>query len=82
MPTCTIKFFAQARDAIGKSEISYHYTTGHRVSDLRKSLAEKHPQIDPLIRHCSFAIDHEYASDEAILHDGAEVACIPPVSGG
>jgi molybdopterin converting factor small subunit len=29
-----------------------------------------------------FAVNAEYADDQAVIPAGAQVACIPPVSGG
>lgn len=82
MPTCTIKLFAQARDSIGKSQIPFTFDQGETLGDLRSEIVRLHPEIESIIRHCSFAIDQEYATDETQLNEGCEVACIPPVSGG
>ncbi len=35
-----------------------------------------------MARHLLFAINAEYSVDETPVADGADVACIPPVSGG
>jgi molybdopterin converting factor small subunit len=35
-----------------------------------------------VLGHMLFAINAEYATDATIVPAGAEIACIPPVSGG
>lgn len=82
MPTCTVKFFAQARDLAGAAEISFEFEEGARIDALKEHLIESYPELAKLLGHCSFAIDREYAPAAAELVDGAEIACIPPVSGG
>ncbi len=40
-------------------------------------------RIDEASLKCAaIAVDHEYAAMDAVLHDGNEVAILPPVSGG
>jgi molybdopterin converting factor small subunit len=45
-------------------------------------LAAQIPQLSGLIGQMTFAIGTRYAADESVIPVGAEVACIPPVSGG
>jgi molybdopterin converting factor small subunit len=52
------------------------------VRQLRAALATEVPELASLMPHLMFAINTEYASDEAAIPAGAEIACIPPVSGG
>ena len=47
-----------------------------------KLFALEHPQLAPLVAHATFAIGSRYADDRQPIPAGAEVACIPPVSGG
>ncbi len=77
-----VLLFAGARELVDRSETSLELPEGATVAQLRKALQEKHPQLQPLLAHALFAIDNEYASDDSRLPEGAEVACIPPVSGG
>jgi len=55
---------------------------GATVSDVRRGLIEKYPQLSVLVPHAAFAVNSEYADDRSELPAGAEIACIPPVSGG
>lgn len=82
MPSCTVKLFAQARDAAGTPEIRYDFEPGAQLETLKTNLVEQFPELHRIVPHCTFAIDREYVAANAELIDGAEVACIPPVSGG
>lgn len=52
------------------------------VGRLRRQLSEEVPELAPLMANMMFAVDTEYADDQSKIPPGAEVACIPPVSGG
>ncbi|MCH7752929.1 MAG: MoaD/ThiS family protein, partial [Planctomycetes bacterium] len=49
---------------------------------LRRRMGEQFPTLAPLLPHAMFAVDTEYVSDDAPVPENAEIACIPPVSGG
>ncbi len=55
---------------------------GATVGQLRSRLAAEIPQLAGLIEHVTFAVNAHYASDASPIPAGAEIACIPPVSGG
>jgi len=78
----TIKLFAGAREAVDADEVEIEGPAELSIHDLRGLLSERYPPLRPLLAHALFAIDASYATDEASVPDGAEVACIPPVSGG
>lgn len=74
--------FASAGDALGASEMDLEMPDGSRVADLRARLDREHPKIGPLWPRLAVAVDGRIVSPEAPLVDGAEVALLPPVSGG
>jgi MoaE-MoaD fusion protein len=78
----SLRLFAAARDAVGERNICVEMQDGATVSDLKERLAYDYPRLEPMMRTLVFAIDDEYVPFEEKLHDGAEVAVIPPVSGG
>jgi molybdopterin synthase catalytic subunit len=49
---------------------------------VRAALAAAHPVLVPLLPTCRFAIGTEFAEEGDVVPPGAEVAIIPPVSGG
>ena len=77
-----VRLFAAARELAGKPAVEAELPDDATVADLRRWLAEAFPDLEPLLRSAAFALDAEYAVDDAPLSDGAEIACIPPVSGG
>jgi len=74
--------FASAGDALGASEMDLEMPEGSRVADLRARLDRDHPKLAPLWPRLAIAVDGRVATLEAPLADGAEVALLPPVSGG
>jgi MoaE-MoaD fusion protein len=74
--------FASAGDALGASEMDLEMPEGSRVADLRARLDRDHPKIAPLWPRLAVAVDGRVAPPETPLTDGAEVALLPPVSGG
>ncbi|MGI9428661.1 MAG: MoaD/ThiS family protein [Bythopirellula sp.] len=77
-----VKLFAGARELAGQQEVALELASTASVADLRTELQVQCPALRPLLQHTLFAINANYASDDTILSDGAEIACIPPVSGG
>ena len=77
-----VRLFAAARQAVGRDAVEMDLPPGATIADLRGRLAEEFPQLSALVPHVLFAIDAEYAGDSTSIPAGAEVACIPPVSGG
>lgn len=77
-----VKLFAAARDLAGGDTIEIELSNAATVADLRQALMEWLPPARDLLSRSMFAIDCDYAGDNARLAPNAEIACIPPVSGG
>jgi molybdopterin converting factor subunit 1 len=77
-----VLFFASAREAAGCSGLELELPAGATVGDAREAIGERFPALEPRLVHVRFALDREFASAGAPLHEGAELAVIPPVSGG
>lgn len=77
-----VKLFAIARQLTGEETAAVELGDGATVGELRAALAEQYPSLAPMMRLMMVAVDTDYATDETILHADAEVALIPPVSGG
>ncbi len=52
------------------------------IAALRRQLEREIPALAGLANRFRFAIDARYAGDCEQIPPGADVACIPPVSGG
>jgi sulfur-carrier protein len=74
--------FAAAREAVGAGEVGVDVPDGATVAEVRAALCQAYPQVKPLIERAMFAVDAGYAQDGELVPANADVACIPPVSGG
>src|SRR4051794_5306418 len=75
--------FASAADALGTGETEIDLPDGSRLSDLRAPLRAEHPALVPVWPRLAVAVDgHVVSSLREPIHEGAEIALLPPVSGG
>ncbi len=77
-----VHLFAGARDLAGADVLAVEVPDGARVADLRQALASLQPRLASLLEHSALAVHDEFADDSAFLPADAEVALLPPVSGG
>ncbi|MBX5482145.1 MAG: molybdenum cofactor biosynthesis protein MoaE [Myxococcaceae bacterium] len=83
MPSLTVLYFAVARERAGTAREMLTLPPGATVADLLDALCSRHAALGPLRPHLRVAINEEFArGPEVRIPDGAEVALIPPVSGG
>ena len=78
----SVKLFALAKDLVGRQAVEVELDEPATVDALRRSLAAEYPPLASLVEQATFAINAEYATGVAVISKEAEVACIPPVSGG
>ena len=74
--------FAGLRELIGQQEIAVDLPEGASVGDLRERLRRDIPRLASFLPSLVCAVNEEYRLPEYPLHDGDEVALIPPISGG
>ncbi len=74
--------FATAAGELGASEREIELSEGASVAALRSELIARHPGLEAIWDRLAVAVDGELASPATRLRDGAEVALLPPVSGG
>jgi molybdopterin converting factor subunit 1 len=77
-----VLLFARARDLAGTAAVEIVLPPGATVADLRRALAERLPKLAPLLEKSALAVNDEFAGDDVVLDGAAEVALLPPVSGG
>ena len=77
-----LRLFAVARQLAGADCIEVDLPDGATLGQLRAALAAHVPALAPMVKNLMFAVDAEYRRDETVLGPEADVACIPPVSGG
>jgi len=78
----TVGLFAGAKEAVGCPSVVLTLPPSASVGDVRQALIDGWPERADLWRASLFAVGLTYAGDEAIVPAGAEVVCLPPVSGG
>ncbi|HMF20422.1 MAG TPA: MoaD/ThiS family protein [Gemmataceae bacterium] len=77
-----VKLFARARDLAGADMVSVEVPDQATVGGLRRQLALAYPTLKTLIERSALAVHDEFAGDATVLLANAEVALLPPVSGG
>lgn len=77
-----ILFLGPARDLADVSAMTLSLAPPARLAHVRAHLLEHVPPLRRALTSVRFAINQVFAEDDAPLHDGDEVAVIPPVSGG
>lgn len=77
-----VRLFARARDLARTDQLALEVTGAVTVGEVRQRLAEACPALANLVKRSAVAVNDEYANDETLLPPGAEVALLPPVSGG
>ena len=78
----TVKLFARLRDLAGAGELVREVQPPATVQTVWKSLTAEMPALSQYENTMSVAVNAEYAKMAATVHDGDEVAFLPPVSGG
>jgi molybdopterin converting factor subunit 1 len=77
-----IRLFARTRELAGADQLTLDLPSGATVADLRRRLAAERPALAGLLERCAVAVDDEFADDTLTLPLDAQVALLPPVSGG
>lgn len=78
----TVRLFARAKDIAGAEAVAIEVGDTATVVDLRRALAKTFPAMTGLLERSAFAVDSEFANDATVVGADAEVALLPPVSGG
>lgn len=75
-----VLFFASLPEIAGARELELDFESGATLGDVRAELERRWPAMAhvPFV----FAQNQEYATDEAAIADGDELACVPAISGG
>lgn len=74
--------FAVYRERAGTGRLEVELPQGARLEELLSEVRRRVPRLAPASATIVAAINQEYAAPDTPLHDGDEVALIPPVSGG
>lgn len=77
-----VLFFATIRDIVGEKKIEVNLPPGSTVKDLKQRIVQQHPQAEQAMQTMLTSVDHVFSEEDKELHDQAEVAFFPHVSGG
>jgi molybdopterin converting factor subunit 1 len=77
-----VLFFGMLKDLAGRSADTMELPEGSTLADLLARYQAAVPRLKEFLPAVAMAINQEYASPAAALHDSDEIALLPPVSGG
>ncbi|GJL78084.1 MAG: hypothetical protein NPINA01_10730 [Nitrospinaceae bacterium] len=80
----TLKYFASLKSIAGKEEEQLDLGSQATVQQLSETLSKTTPQIGEMIRgkKIMVSVNQDVADLNTVIHDGDEVAFLPPFSGG
>ena len=77
-----VLFFATLRDRAGTKSFELDIPENTTVQKLKDLVIEAYPGLKETMDTVVISVNREFAFDESILPEDAEVAMFPPVSGG
>jgi molybdopterin converting factor subunit 1 len=78
----TVRLFARLRDIAGSGELRREAPGGATVAEVWSALVAEYPDLAPYEKSISCAVNTDYARFNHPIHEGDEIAFLPPVSGG
>ena len=75
-------FFATLRDRAGARSLELDIPSDLTVQGLKDKISNEYPNLKESMSSVIITINREYAFDEAVIPQNAELAMFPPVSGG
>lgn len=80
--TIHVLFFASLAKTVGMTALDLNLSPGSTVAEAYRNLRARHPALPDAGGGLAFAVNMAYVPIGHELHDGDELALIPPVSGG
>jgi molybdopterin converting factor subunit 1 len=77
-----VRLFARLSELAGTRETEVELGEGLTAHDAYVALCRRFPDMSGLNGSIMYAVNAEYVEPDHPLHDGDELALIPPVSGG
>ena len=80
----TIKFFASLKTIADKEEDHIEIENSISMDQLSEIISKTSPKMGDIIREkkVMISVNQEMVDSDTIIHDGDEVAFLPPFSGG
>ena len=77
-----VLLFGVLKDIFGRGEEALELSSGATTADLLDHYRQLAPAQGNLFQSLALAVNQQYAPSSQALHEGDEVAILPPVSGG
>lgn len=77
-----VRFFAGCQEVAKTPSSVFDLLPGSTLNTLKDELARAYPPLTPYLERVRYAVNWEYVAGDVLLHDGDEIALIPPVAGG
>ncbi len=77
-----MRTFGGLAERAGLATLIIELPEGADVGHLRRAVAAAHPELAALMPRVAVSVDLELVKDTTVLHEGHEVALLPPVAGG
>ncbi len=79
-----VEYYGILREVCGRhaEEVELGEREEVTVAQVLSQLVAQHPGLGPHRQYMACALDAELGTDDSVLHDGATLALLPPVSGG
>ena len=77
-----VRLFAAAKEWAKAGTIELDVPGGATVAEVRSALVIRVPRLAQFGPQLRLAVNADYADDATAISPDADVACIPPVSGG
>jgi molybdopterin converting factor subunit 1 len=75
-------FFATLRDYVGLKSVEIRIPTETTIGGLTNLLVSTYPRLEKVKDMMIASINRQYAANNQIIPEEAEIAFFPPVSGG
>ena len=77
-----VLYFASAQGLANLKSENMRLKEGSTVRDAATEILRLHPDLKSIEQTIRYSVNFEIAESNASLHDGDEVAVLPPVAGG
>lgn len=77
-----VQFYAQLRDLAGTPKIELDLCQGATVAELIERIYQLKPALREHDKSILVGADVDFVGRDRVLHEGEEIAIMPPVQGG
>lgn len=80
--TIPVRLFAGLKEQLGRERAELDLPPGAVARELKAAMAEAYPELASMLASVRVAVDQVFVGPDHVIPPGAEIALIPPVSGG